>query len=146
MFFIIADHAGFELKEYIKTYLDFNKINYLDLTPDYDESDDYPDYIKNLAEKLRDNKNMGIAVCGTGIGMNIGLNRFPWVRASLVTSIKEAELFKQHNDGNCLCFGGRIIKPEICYQIIQTFLKSDFSLESKHLRRIKKLTKVYNEV
>ncbi len=127
--FIASDHAGFELKEYLKTQL-----NLLDLGTHSSESCDYPVFAKKLAIKLK-NDDKGILICGTGIGMSIAANRFKNIRAALCFNEEMATLARQHNDANVLVLGARIISPETAKNCVEKFLSTDFE-GGRHRRRL----------
>ncbi len=94
---ISSDHAGYDLKKSIKTYLSKRNFKITDCGPYSDASVDYPDYAKKLAKKISSN-NYGILICGSGIGMSIMANRYKKVRASLVFNTKTAKLAREHNN------------------------------------------------
>lgn len=136
---LASDHAGFELKEKIKSYLEKNNFNIVDLGPFNIESVDYPDYGKTLGEYVLDNKNsMGIAICGSGIGISIALNRLPGIRAALCNNEEIAKLSRNHNDANILVLAGRFISINKSSRIIDTFCRESFE-GGRHERRVKKL-------
>ena len=104
---ISSDHAGYDLKKNIKTYLSKRNFKITDCGPHSDASVDYPDYAKKLAKKISSN-NYGILICGSGIGMSIMANRYKKVRASLVFNAKTAKLAREHNNSNVLVLGSRV--------------------------------------
>lgn len=130
--FIASDHAGFELKEYLKA-----QFNLLDLGPHSVESCDYPVFAKKLVTRLK-NDDKGILICGTGIGMSIAANRFRNIRAALCFNEKMATLARKHNDANILVLGARIIPPEIAKNCVEKFLSTDFE-GGRHQRRLELL-------
>ncbi len=127
--FIASDHAGFELKEYLKT-----QFNLLDLGTHSSESCDYPVFAKKLVARLKDD-DKGILICGTGIGMSIAANRFKNIRAALCFNEEMAKLARQHNDANILVLGARIISPETAKTCVEKFLSTDFE-GGRHQRRL----------
>lgn len=136
---LASDHAGYELKEKIKIYLENNNYKVKDLGPYNEESVDYPDYGKILGNFIIDNNNsMGIAICGTGIGISIALNRISGIRAALCHNIEVAKLARNHNDANILVFAGRFINFEKSAGVIDVFLKESFE-GGRHQKRVKKL-------
>lgn len=137
--FIGSDHGGLMLKKTLKSYLQHRGYAVSDLGTDSSESVDYPDYAERLIHKLAVG-DIGILICGTGIGMCIRANRSARIRAALCTSVEMARLAREHNDANVLCLGGRIIEPSIAANIVDVFLKTSFSHEERHVRRIKKLS------
>ena len=136
---LASDHAGFDLKEKIKTYLENNNFNIRDLGPFNEDSVDYPDYGDILGKFILENKNsIGIAICGSGIGISISLNRRPGIRAALCNSEEVAKLSRNHNDANILVLAGRFITLKKSSIIIDIFLKESFE-GGRHKRRIDKL-------
>ena len=107
---LASDHAGYDLKEKIKNYLENNNFNIRDLGPFNEDSVDYPDYGDILGKFILENKNsIGIAICGSGIGISIALNRRPGIRAALCNNEEVAKLSRNHNDANILVLAGRFI-------------------------------------
>ena len=137
--FLSSDHAGFELKEKVKSFLIDNKFEYEDLGCSSLEPVDYPDYAKLLSEKIKDNKNsMGILFCGTGIGISMAANRFSHIRAALCTSVEMASKSRKHNDANVLALGGRILEDNLALEIVKEFLHTDFEA-GRHSLRVDKI-------
>ena len=123
--FISSDHAGFKLKEYIKSYLKKNKYSFIDLGPDNDNRVDYPDYAHSVAKKVKINKNYrGILVCGSGIGMNIAANRHKNIRAAQCYNVKSTKLSRLHNDANIITLGSRLIPKKKCFKLCKYFFKN----------------------
>ena len=141
MLYLASDHRGFKLKEKIREYLNKNKIDFSDLGAfKYNENDDYPDFAKILALKVLENKNnLGIALCGSGAGMNIALNRFKNIRAGLALNSKMVEAQKQQDNINVLVIPSDFTKESTAYLMVDKFLKTKFLKKQKYLRRIKKL-------
>ena len=138
-FVIASDHAGYDLKQQIKSYLEKHNYTIKDLGPFNTDSVDYPDYGKALGDFIVSNKNfIGIAVCGSGIGINIALNRVPGVRAALCHNIEIAKLARNHNDANAIVFGGRFMNIDNALNILDVFIKEDFE-GGRHKRRVDKL-------
>ena len=136
---LASDHAGFELKEKIKSYLKENNYKVIDLGPFNNESVDYPDYGKTLGKFVLENKNaLGIAICGSGIGISIALNRLPGIRAALCNSEEIAKLSRNHNNANILVLAGRFTSMNKSSGIIDTFFKEPFE-GGRHVRRVNKL-------
>ncbi len=134
-----ADHAGFELKEKIKQYLTQQGVSVADQGTDSPEAVDYPDYARKVAEEVVAGRaELGIGVCGTGIGMCIAANKVPGIRAASVTSEFQAEMSRAHNDANFLCLGGRVLKEEEAIQIVAKWLHTDFA-GGRHQRRVEKI-------
>jgi len=136
---LASDHAGYGLKEKIKTYLENNNFNIRDLGPFNEDSVDYPDYGNILGQFILENKNsIGIAICGSGIGISIALNRMLGIRAALCSNEDIAKLSRNHNDANVLVLAGRFITLKKSSSIIDVFLKESFE-GGRHERRVNKL-------
>lgn len=137
--YIASDHAGFELKEKIKKQLKENNFGIEDLGTNSIESVDYPDYAFKLGEKVADGENnIGILICGTGIGMSMAANKVKGIRAAHCTSEIEAEMTVKHNNANVLCLGERIIDYNLAVKIVDKFLESEFE-EGRHSSRVNKI-------
>jgi ribose 5-phosphate isomerase B len=138
-FVLASDHAGYDLKEQIKFYLENNNFKVKDLGPFNNDSVDYSDYGKLLGGVIKNNNNtLGIAICGSGLGMSIALNRISGVRAALCHNIEVAKLAKNHNDANVLVLGGRFINLDEAINIVDIFFKESFE-GGRHKRRVNKL-------
>ena len=110
---ISSDHAGFEIKEFIKELLINSKISITDLGPFSDKSVDYPDYAKKVSRRILKRKSeIGILVCGSGTGMAISANKSKGIRAAVGFNIKSSQLSRQHNNANILCLGSRLTKKK----------------------------------
>ncbi len=133
--YIASDHAGFNLKnKLLKIFPKFN-----DLGTNSDVSVDYPDFAHKLTkEVLKNKKNFGILICGTGVGMSIAANRKKGIRAGLVNNSKIARLIRKHNDANVLVLPGRFINTNEAKKSVQTFLNTKFE-SGRHKKRINKL-------
>jgi len=137
--FISSDHAGFNLKESIKFYLNKKKYKYIDLGPSNNKRVDYPDFAHKVAKKVKTNKNhVGILVCGSGMGMNIVANRHKNVRAAQCFNLKSTKLSRLHNDANIITLGSRLLKKNIVMNLINIFLTTKFE-GGRHAKRIKKI-------
>lgn len=136
---IAADHAGFDLKEDIKTFTFNQDIEWIDLGTYSGDSVDYPDYGFKMADALKQGQaDLGIIICGSGIGISIAANRYPHVRAALCTTPEMAQLSRQHNDANVLALGSRIISSETAKECINAFIDTEFE-GGRHARRVDKL-------
>ena len=137
--FISSDHAGFKLKESIKNYLKNKKVKFEDLGPKDDSSVDYPDYAHKVARKIKLNKrNVGILVCGSGMGMAMTANKHKNIRAALCYSVKNVKLSRLHNDANVITLGERLISKKLAFKCIDAFLNTNFE-GGRHLKRVKKI-------
>ena len=137
--FISSDHAGFKLKEDIKSFLKKRKYSFIDLGPDNDNRVDYPDYAHSVAKKVKINKNYrGILICGSGMGMNIAANRHKNIRAAQCYNVKSTKLSRLHNDANIITLGSRLLSKKNALNCVSIFLKTKFE-GGRHLKRIKKI-------
>ena len=137
--FISSDHAGFKLKEEIKSHLSKKKISFKDMGPFNDDRVDYPDYAHKVARKVKTNKsNVGILVCGSGMGMNIAANRHRNIRAAQCFNLKSTKLSRLHNDANIITLGSRLLSKKLALTCVIAFLNTKFE-GGRHLKRIKKI-------
>ena len=137
--FIASDHAGYEFKEYIKKKLQKKKILNIDLGPNNNSSVDYPDFAKKVAHAVkRNNKSIGILVCGSGTGMAISANKIKTIRAAVCYNIKSTRLSRLHNNANIISLGSRLTKNIIALKLVSIFLNTKFE-GGRHLRRVKKI-------
>ena len=149
MLIIGSDHAGVELKENIKKYLKDNNIEFYDINGKNESvDDDYPDIAEKIcADVVKASGNLGIAICGTGIGMCITCNKVNGIRAALCTDEYMAKKAREHNDANVLCLGARLeyaSDREKMLNIVNQFLNSSFE-GGRHLRRLKKIEEIENK-
>ena len=137
--YIASDHAGFNLKEFVKKKLS-KKIKFDDQGPHSDEiSVNYPDFAHKLCKKVSKNSsNMGILICGSGMGMAMAANRHKKIRAALCYSVKNTKLSRLHNNANVITLGARLINKNTAMKCINTFLKTKFE-GGRHLKRVKKI-------
>ena len=120
--FISSDHAGYKLKEAIKKYLVNNKLTFQDLGPNNDARVDYPDFAHKVAKKVKTSKNnVGILVCGSGIGMSIVANRHKNIRAAQCFNLKSTKLSRLHNDANIITLGSRLLTKKNALNCIRVF-------------------------
>lgn len=137
---IASDHAGFALKSFLKQNMETLGFKVEDLGPDSDNSVDYPDFALKLATHMNTHKGTrGVLICGSGIGMSIAANRFPFIRAALARSVDDAVLCRQHNDANVLVLGARFTENAKALDILKAFLDTDFS-GGRHIARVQKLS------
>ena len=136
---LASDHAGYELKEYLKPYLGkkgYELIDYGTFSPD---SCDYPDYAHPAGEAVESGRcDIGLGICGSGNGMQMTLNKHQGIRAALCWLPELAELARKHNDANFLVLPGRFISKEEGLKILEAFLSSSFE-GGRHEKRIKKI-------
>ncbi|MCX5658049.1 MAG: ribose 5-phosphate isomerase B [Candidatus Omnitrophica bacterium] len=138
-----ADHAGFDVKEFIKKEL--LRMNYpIKDVGTYNKTVrvDYPDYAERVAVEVRMHKRRkGMLTCGTGIGASIAANKIPGIRAALVQNLRDAKLSREHNNANILVVGGRPFNKEKVRKIIHLWLKSKFK-GGRHKRRLEKISRL----
>ena len=144
---IAADHGGFHLKQQIKALLEEHSYSVTDFgAVRLDPLDDYPDYVQPLAMAVAAGlTDRGIAICGSGVGAAIVANKFPGVRAALITETYSARQGVEHDKMNLLCLGGRVVGAELAKELIFAFLKANYTGEARHRRRLGKLEKIENE-
>jgi ribose 5-phosphate isomerase B len=134
-----SDHAGLELKDQLGKYLADKGYQVQDLGTYTSESVDYPDYGEKVGSVVAAGEaELGICVCGTGIGISIAANKVCGIRAAVVHDVTSARLAKAHNNANVVCFGERMITFEVSRQAIDAFLESSFE-GGRHIKRIEKL-------
>ncbi|MGN0713487.1 MAG: ribose 5-phosphate isomerase B [Anaerovoracaceae bacterium] len=132
---VASDHGGFALKEEVKKHLMERGLEVLDLGTHSEESVDYPVYGKACGEAVASGKaDLGIVVCGTGIGISIAANKVKGIRCGLCTSVEMARLTKQHNNANILALGGRTTETGLAMEIVDAWLDTEFE-GGRHLRR-----------
>lgn len=140
MIAIGADHGGFKLKNEIIAHLKSQNIDVKDFGTDSEDAVDYPDFGHAVANAVLDGTcEQGIVICGTGIGISISANKVPGIRCALCHDCFSAEATKLHNDANVLALGARVVGPGLALKIVDTFLRTSFSKEDRHERRIAKI-------
>lgn len=134
-----SDHAGYQLKEKIKEVLKEKNIAFEDKGPFSEESVDYPDFGHKVAESVQNEEsNFGIAICGSGNGINMTVNKYSKVRGALCWTKEICELARQHNNANVLSIPARFISEKLALEIVEAFIKTDFE-GGRHERRINKI-------
>ncbi|MFO7911504.1 MAG: ribose 5-phosphate isomerase B [Desulfotignum sp.] len=134
-----SDHAGFELKEKIRTHLSSRGYTVEDAGTYTESSVNYVDYGKKVAAAISEARfARGILVCGSGIGMSMAANRYPGVRAALCSDLFSAIMSRRHNDANILALGGRIIGDALACALVDGFLDTKFD-GGRHLDRIRSM-------
>ena len=133
---IASDHAGPDYKKRLIEYLTEKGYTCLNMGTDTEYSVDYPIYADKVCEKILSGEaDLGILICGTGIGMSIAANKHKGIRAGLCGDPESASLTRQHNNANILCMGARIISFEKAVEITDAFLEAEF-LGGRHQRRV----------
>ena len=133
------DHAAVEMKETVKAYLEEKGYEVLNLGTDTHDSVDYPDYGAAVGRAVvNGDAYFGIAICGSGVGISIAANKVKGVRAVCCSEPYSARMSRQHNNANVLCFGARVVGPEMAKMIIDEFLSAEF-LGGRHQARVDKI-------
>lgn len=135
---LASDHAGFDLKNLLKTALKNKGLEVEDYGTETSESCDYPVFAQSVAEAIQKSPNdVGILVCGTGLGMSIAANKFKGIRAAAVSEEKSAALAREHNNAQILCLGARVIDFGRAMKCVDAFLSAKFDVQNpRHQRRI----------
>ena len=137
--YISSDHAGYNLKENIKRKFK-KKYIFLDLgTNNSKVSVNYPDYAHRLCKKVsNDSKNIGILVCGSGMGMSMAANKHKKIRAAVCYSVKNTKLSRLHNNANIITLGSRLTKKDTAFKCIEAFINTKFE-GGRHKKRVEKI-------
>ncbi|MGI6345080.1 MAG: ribose 5-phosphate isomerase B [Bacillota bacterium] len=139
---VASDHAGFELRQLILTWLERDGFEAVDFGCSSLDSVDYADYAILAVEAVTSGQcERAILVCGTGIGMSIAANKFPGIRASLCHDLFSARATREHNDSNVLCLGARVVGPGVAEEIVNIWLHTEFA-GGRHQRRLDKITAI----
>jgi ribose 5-phosphate isomerase B len=137
---IVSDHAAYEMKATLADYLRDRGCDVLDLGTASTDSVDYPDYGYRMARAIAEGKaDRGIALCGSGVGISIAINRHPACRCALVSESVSARLAREHNDANVIALGARLIGIEQAKECVSVFLATPFA-GGRHQRRVEKLS------
>jgi ribose 5-phosphate isomerase B len=143
---VAFDHAGFPLKDHVMRTLADAGCETLDLGTDSAEPVDYPDKARAVAEALRAGEaERGVIVCGSGAGVAIAACKFPGIRAFVGHDTYTAHQAVEHDDGNVLCLGGRVIGPALVDEILDAFVRARYSGEERHARRLAKVNAIESE-
>ena len=138
---IAADHAGFPLNERVIAELQAAGHEITDFgTHDGSQEDDYPDYARQVGEAVqRGEAEIGILVCGSGVGAAVAANKLRGIRAALCGDTYSAHQSREHDDCNVLCLGARVVGVELALDIVRALVGARFSGEARHLRRLQKI-------
>jgi len=140
-----ADHAGFELKDRIRQHLEQKGFQVMDEGTRSADSVDYPDYARLVARDVTQNRaDLGILVCGSGIGMAMAANKVAGIRAANVSSEYQAQMSREHNNANVLALGGRILEEEAALRIVDRWLATSFA-GGRHEQRVEKMAAIERE-
>ncbi|MEL6547263.1 MAG: ribose 5-phosphate isomerase B [Myxococcota bacterium] len=135
-----SDHAGFELKEFLKTFITELGHEVIDVGTHSTESVDYPDYAEKLALEVRDGQaERGVLLCGSGVGASVAANKVPGIRAGICHDTYSAHQGVEHDDVQVLVLGARIIGTELAKEIVPAFLNARYTGEERHARRLAKV-------
>ena len=138
-YFIGADHAGIDIKDYVKELFEERGHEVIDLGPFSKDRVDYPDYASKVCKKvLEEQGTMGILICGSGIGMSMAANKFDGIRAALCHNEYSARMARKHNDANVICLGERVSGEGMIEAIIKSWDKAEFEA-GRHQGRVEKI-------
>lgn len=136
-----SDHAGVVLKAKLASKIQAQGYEVEDLGPLDEASVDYPDFAHLLADHVaREKSDLGVLICGTGLGMSMTANRHPGIRAALCHDAFTAEMARRHNDANVVCIGARVTGESVAEQILKVFLETPFEGD-RHSRRVNKINR-----
>lgn len=137
-----SDHGGFKLKREIAKHFETKGVEFEDFGTYTEESCDYPDFALKVAEEVVGKRfDLGILVCGTGIGISIAANKVKGIRAALCSDTFSAHACREHNDANILTIGERVVGVGLALDIVDTFLNAKFEGD-RHLRRVNKIADI----
>ena len=140
---ISNDHSAVELKNSVMSHLKEKGYEVVNYGTDSTESYDYPLAGSVLAKAIQNKEvDLGIAICGTGVGISIACNKHKGIRACCCSEATSARLAREHNDANIICFGARIVSTELANDIVDTFLTTPFSNGERHKRRIAQIHEI----
>ena len=131
-----ADHGGYELKNIIKAHLESCGFETIDVGTNSSDSCDYPIFASKLCQKLQNNEaDLGILVCGTGIGMSMAANKHKGIRAACCSDTFSARLTRLHNNANVLCLGARVLGAGLALDLVNEFVNAEFEGD-RHIKRL----------
>lgn len=137
-----CDHGGYELKEAIKEYIESKGAEVVDFGTHSTDSVDYPEYGQKVAEAVSSDKaDLGVLICGTGLGMSYVANKVTGIRCACVSDVFSAEMSRLHNNANVLAIGARVVGLGLAMKIVETFLGTEFE-GGRHNRRVDMITAV----
>ncbi|MBE7087339.1 MAG: ribose 5-phosphate isomerase B [Clostridiales bacterium] len=135
-----CDHGGINLKPILLDHLDKKKIEYVDFGCFDKSSVDYNDYAEKVCSAVTSGEcDLGILICGTGIGMSIVANKIKGIRCGHCSDVFSAKMTREHNDANVLAFGERVVGPGLMIEIVEAFLNTEFSNGERHVNRVNKI-------
>jgi RpiB/LacA/LacB family sugar-phosphate isomerase len=137
---LASDHAGFDLKNHLKTFLESRGFEVQDLGAYDQQPSDYPDFAEAIGKAVVGQKvERGLLICGSGVGASIAANKIRGIRAGLCHDTYSAHQGVEHDDMNVLVLGSRVVGPALAEDLVQAFLNARFTREERHLRRLKKV-------
>ena len=140
---ISNDHSAVELKNSVMSHLKEKGYEVVNYGTDSTESYDYPLAGATLAKAIQNREvDLGIAICGTGVGISIACNKHKGIRACCCSEATSARLTREHNNANIICFGARIVSTELANDIVDAFLKTEFSNGERHNKRIRQIAEI----
>lgn len=139
-----SDHAGFHLKETLRTWLEENGFEVNDCGTYSDERADYPVFGEAVADRVASGgADFGVLVCGSGQGICMSANKVPGIRAAIIRNSQDSEMTRAHNDANIACFGERVTEPDVAIAALEVFLKSPFE-GGRHADRVALMSRIEN--
>ena len=146
MIYIGADHRGFELKEHLKEFFDELGFDYEDMgAAEYNQTDDYPEFAKAVAEHILHPDDRGIVICGSGVGVDEVANKIAGVRCGLAINKDQIKSARHDDDINCLALAADHTNEEMAKEIVKIFLDTEFSGEERYKRRIHEIADIEQE-
>lgn len=141
-----CDHGGINLKPILIKYLEQKEIEYIDFGTYTTEATDYNDYAVKVCDSVvKGECDLGILICGTGIGMSIMANKIKGIRCGHCHDVFSAKMTRLHNDANVLAVGERVVGPGLFIEIVKAFIKTNFSNEERHINRVNKIKALEEE-
>jgi ribose 5-phosphate isomerase B len=142
-YFIGADHAGIDIKAYVKKLFEARGHEVIDLGPQSKDRVDYPDFAEKVCKEVLVNEgSKGILICGSGIGMSMAANKFDGIRAALCHNEYSAQMAREHNDANVICLGERVTGPGMVEAIVEAWDKATFQ-GGRHEGRVEKINNLF---
>lgn len=140
-----CDHAAYELKKKVIAHLNERGVEVIDVGTNSTESCDYPNFARAVCKNVQDGvTELGILICGTGIGMSIAANKHRGIRAAVCSDTFSARLTREHNNANVLCFGERVVGMGLAFDLVDAFIDAEFE-GGKHQRRVDMITAIEEE-
>lgn len=141
-----CDHAGYNIKGIVKKHIEEKGYEVIDIGTDSTASCHYPVYASALCEKILGGEaDLGILICGTGIGMSMAANKHKGIRAACCSDVFSARLTREHNDANVLCFGERVVGPGLALDLVDAFLGAEYLNNGNHVTRVAMLADIENK-